>query len=77
MTDTTFRNVFKGPNSVINYFDPDLQPSLPLVELPAKLNPFSSDNVRIYAKMLTALPAQNVKVFPGNRIPESFSNDLR
>lgn len=58
-------NVFKGPDSVIQYFDPDLQPPLPLVELPAKLNPFRSVNVRIYAKMMTALPAQNVKALPG------------
>ena len=50
---------------MIQYFDPDLQPPLPLVELPAKLNPFKDDNVRIYAKMATALPAQNVKCLPG------------
>lgn len=66
MAEIPFNNVFKGPESVINYFDPDLQPPLPLVELPAKLNHFRSDGVRIYAKMLTATPAQNVKVFPGN-----------
>ena len=58
-------NVYKGPKSMIQYFDPDLQPPLPLVELPAKLNPFKDDNVRIYAKMATALPAQNVKCLPG------------
>ena len=50
---------------MIKYFDPDIQPPLPLVELPQKLNPFRKDNVRIYAKMLTALPAQNVKSLPG------------
>jgi hypothetical protein len=60
-------NVFKGPDSVAEYFDPDLQPPLPLVELSAKLNPFRSDNVRIYAKILTALTAQKVKALPGNR----------
>lgn len=48
------------------YFDPDFQPPLPLVEIPDKLNPFRSDNVRIYAKMMTALPQQNVKALPGN-----------
>ncbi|KAF4624027.1 hypothetical protein G7Y89_g14149 [Cudoniella acicularis] len=64
MAQTNMQNVFKGPNSLVNYFNPDLQPPLPLVELPEKLNPFRVDNVRIYAKMLTALPAQNVKMFP-------------
>lgn len=47
------------------YFDPDFQPPLPLVEVPSGLNPFRGDNVRIYAKMMTALPQQNVKALPG------------
>lgn len=48
-----------------DYFNPDIQPPLPLVELPEKLNPFRKDGVRIYAKMATALPAQNIKCLPG------------
>lgn len=59
-------NVYKGPDSMIKYFDPDIQPPLPLVELPETLNPFREDNVHIYAKMATALPAQNIKCLPGN-----------
>jgi hypothetical protein len=58
-------NVFRGPQSVAEYFDPDKNPPLPLVEIPDRLNPFRKDNVRIYAKMLTCLPAQNVKALPG------------
>lgn len=58
-------NVFKGPDSLRQYFNPDEQPPLPLVELPEKLNPFLKDGVRIYAKLLTTLPAQNVKALPG------------
>jgi hypothetical protein len=58
-------NVFRGPDSVSTYFDPDANPPLPLVEIPARLNPFRDDGVRIYAKMLTALPAHNVKSLPG------------
>ncbi|KAF4830200.1 Cysteine synthase B [Colletotrichum tropicale] len=57
-------NVFSGPNSVVDYFDPDKNPPLPLVEIPDRLNPFKEDGVRIYAKMLTCLPAQNVKSLP-------------
>ena len=56
---------YKGTDAVIKYYDPDRQPPLPLVELPLTLNPFHNDKVRIYAKMLTALPAQNVKALPG------------
>jgi cysteine synthase len=57
-------NVFSGPDSIARYFDPDNLPLLPMVEIPTKLNPFRSDNVRIYAKILTAHPAQNVKALP-------------
>ncbi|KAE9973411.1 hypothetical protein EG327_009098 [Venturia inaequalis] len=67
MAEIPLNNVFKGPYSMINYFDPDLQAPLPLVELPAKLNHFSCDGVRIYAKMLTATPAQNVKPAAANK----------
>lgn len=58
-------NVYKGPNSIREYYDPDCQPLLPLVEIPAKLNPFVDDGVHIYAKMMNVLPANNVKALPG------------
>ncbi|KAJ0159995.1 putative siderophore biosynthesis protein SbnA [Colletotrichum tanaceti] len=57
-------NVFRGPASVANYYNPENSPPLPLVEIPDRLNPFRRDGVRIYAKLLTALPAQNVKSLP-------------
>lgn len=61
-------NVFKGTDAIKQFFDPDAQPPVPLVELPEKLNPFRKDGVRIYAKLLTCLPAQNVKALPGKKI---------
>lgn len=64
-------NVFSGADSISRYFDPDNQPLLPLVELPPRLNPLRNYNVRIYAKMLTAHPAQNVKALPGSGNPLS------
>ncbi len=57
-------NVFRGTDSVAKYYDPDENLPLPLVEIPDRLNPFREDGIRIYAKMLTALPAQNVKSLP-------------
>ncbi|XP_044719801.1 pyridoxal-phosphate dependent enzyme domain-containing protein [Hirsutella rhossiliensis] len=57
-------NVFKGPESLTQYYDPDQNPPLPLVEIPKRLNPLREDGVRIFAKILTALPAQNVKSLP-------------
>lgn len=65
MTIRNHLNVYKGQKSMEDYFNPDIQPPLPLVELPDKLNPFRKDGVRIYAKMATALPAQNIKCLPG------------
>ena len=63
-------NVYKGPDSVKQYFDPESSPPLPLVEIPDCLNPFREDGVRIYAKMMTMHPANNVKAMPGT-IPSS------
>jgi hypothetical protein len=65
MTASEHLNVFKGPESVRNYFDPEQSPPLPLVEIPDSLNPYRQDGVRIYAKMMTMHPATNVKVMPG------------
>lgn len=59
------RNIYTGPDALKKYFDPDSAPPLPLVELPEHLNPFYKDGVRIYAKMMTMHPANNVKSMPG------------
>ncbi|SNX84478.1 related to CYS4 - Cystathionine beta-synthase [Melanopsichium pennsylvanicum] len=69
--DPSKLNVFSGPNSLIDYFNPDKNAPLPLVELPPKLNPYHADGVRIYAKMLTALPATNVKSLPALSLLEN------
>ncbi|KAF4982218.1 hypothetical protein FZEAL_2102 [Fusarium zealandicum] len=68
MTVSEHLNVFKGPNSVRNYFDPELSPPLPLVEIPDSLNPYRDDGVRIYAKMMSMHPATNIKVMPENGV---------
>lgn len=58
-------NVYKGPDSIRDYFDPDSTPLLPLVEIPKRLNPYHGDGVRIYAKLMTMHPTNNVKSMPG------------
>ncbi|KAF8595808.1 tryptophan synthase beta subunit-like PLP-dependent enzyme [Ceratobasidium sp. AG-I] len=55
-------NVFSGKSALLDFYNPEKNPPLPLVELPD--HPFVDDNVRIYAKMLTLLPAGNVKSLP-------------
>ncbi|GLB01659.1 hypothetical protein AtubIFM57258_000069 [Aspergillus tubingensis] len=64
MANINEHNVYFGPDALKKYFDPDCQPPLPLVELPDRLNPFHQDEVRIYAKMMTMHPANNVKAIP-------------
>jgi len=72
MSPSSHLNVYSGADSLKDYFNPSCQPPLPLVELPEKLNPFRKDGVRIYAKMMTALPCQNVKALPAlNMIQEA------
>jgi hypothetical protein len=67
-------NVYSGPDSMKKYFDPDYQPPLPLVEIPRKLNPYYNDGIRIYAKLMTMLPAHNVKALPGQLTRFQHSN---
>lgn len=57
-------NVFRGDNAILDYLNPESQFFTPLVELPKILNPFYDDGVRIYAKLLNALPLTNVKSIP-------------
>ncbi|KAI0470886.1 tryptophan synthase beta subunit-like PLP-dependent enzyme [Xylariaceae sp. FL0804] len=70
MADNNFLNVFTGPDSVRKYFDPDSGPPLPLVEIPESLNPYRKDGVRIYAKMMSMHPANNVKSMPALNLLE-------
>ncbi|KAI2821099.1 hypothetical protein CBS115989_3166 [Aspergillus niger] len=70
MTNINEHNVYFGLDALKKYFDPDCQPPLPLVELPDRLNPFHQDGVRIYAKMMTMHPANNVKAIPAMNLLE-------
>ena len=66
-------NVFDGPDALSDFLNPGKHPNLPLVELPAKLNPFADDNIRIFAKLMSMLPLGNVKSVPAfNMIREKY-----
>ena len=58
------KNVFSGPDAIKDLLDPGKLPYVPLVELPASLNPFLDEGVRIQAKMMNLLPLGNVKAVP-------------
>ena len=66
-------NVFDGPDALSDFLNPGKHPNLPLVELPARLNPFAADNIRIFAKCMNMLPLGNVKSVPAfNMIREKY-----
>ncbi|KAL4787604.1 tryptophan synthase beta subunit-like PLP-dependent enzyme [Aspergillus varians] len=71
MANSNELNVYFGQDGLKKYFDPDSQPPLPLVELPEYLNPYYQDDVRIYAKMMTMHPANNVKAMPAMNMLQS------
>lgn len=62
-TDTR-SSVFEGPTALRDFLDPERHPPLPLVELPASLNPLQADGVRVFGKLMYLLPLLNVKSLP-------------
>lgn len=66
-------NVFEGSDAVRDLLDPGKLPYLPLVELPASLNPYAGERVRVFAKLMNLLPLGNVKAVPAfNMIREKY-----
>ena len=63
-------NVFSGENALRDYLNPDNHPPLPLVELPASLNPHREKGVRIFLKLMHFLPLANVKSLPAYNMLE-------
>lgn len=57
-------NVYAGKNALMEFLSPEEAPCVPLVEVPAELNPFCKDGVRIFAKLMYLLPLMNVKSLP-------------
>lgn len=68
MLTSANRGVFAGEISVIDFLNPAKHPPLPLVEIPNSLNPFRSDGVRIFAKLLSMSPLTNVKSIPAHNM---------
>ncbi|KAJ7683215.1 tryptophan synthase beta subunit-like PLP-dependent enzyme [Mycena rosella] len=64
MSPDPFLNVFSGERALHDFYHPDKGPLIPLVELPERLNPYKKDGVQIYAKLMSHVPATNVKSLP-------------
>ena len=66
-------NVFEGPDAIKTFLNPGKFPYVPLVELPAALNPLAGEKIRIFAKLMNMLPLGNVKAAPAfNMIEEKY-----
>ncbi len=64
-TKAAFKNtVYMGEDALHRYLSPENFAVTPLVELPADLNPFNNDGVRILAKMVPLVPLMNIKSIP-------------
>ncbi len=70
------KNVFCGADALKRFLDPDCNPPLPLVELPASLNPFAERKVRLFAKLLYLLPLLNLKSLPVLRMLQDAADKL-
>jgi len=57
-------SVYAGDTALKDYLNPANYPPTPLVELPADLNPFKADGVRMFAKMMPLVPLMNIKSLP-------------
>jgi len=71
MKTSCAHGVFQGPSALRDFLNPANHPPLPLVELPASLNPFADKGVRLFAKMMCLLPLGNVKSLPAYAMLEA------
>ena len=68
ITSNNNLNVFRGPDALKKFLNPDNNPPVPLVEIPCELNPYFDDGVHICAKCMNFLPLGNVKSLPAYNI---------
>lgn len=61
MRTNHFRNIFSGPRALKDFFNPEKNVYIPLVEVPPALNPLYASRVHLYAKLMHVLPLANVK----------------
>ena len=58
------QKIFQGENAIISYLKPGALGPTPVVELPASINPFRRDGVRIFIKLVQSVPLANIKSLP-------------
>ncbi|KKU50516.1 MAG: hypothetical protein UX71_C0001G0171 [Parcubacteria group bacterium GW2011_GWA1_47_10] len=68
------KNVFRGEKAIFEYLTPGATGPTPVIELPARLNPYLKNGVHIYVKLVQSVPLANIKSLPAwymlNAIPK-------
>lgn len=55
------KKVFEGESAILDYLNPKSLGMTPLIELPASVNRFKKDKVRIFIKLAQFVPLMNIK----------------
>ncbi len=58
------KKVFEGKDAIASFLKPGVFGFSPVVELPASVNPFAKDKVRIFIKLMQSVPLCNIKSLP-------------
>ena len=66
------KKIYKGENAVRSFLIPGNAGFTPVVELPASLNPFLKDKVRIFIKLVHSTPLGNIKSLPSYMMLENI-----
>jgi len=67
--------VFEGEHAIGDFLTPGSMGPTPLVELPASLNPFTKDKVRIFIKLVNLVPLFNIKSQPAHMMLDNIPRD--
>lgn len=58
------KKVFEGEKGIMDFLTPGSMGMTPLIELPASVNKFTKDKVKIFVKMMQFVPLGNIKSMP-------------
>lgn len=70
-------NIFEGEQSLLNFLDPSQAVPSPMVEIPSSMNPYREQGVRIFAKLMNALPLGNIKSLPAYNMLAELDSEKR
>lgn len=72
------KKIFAGQNAIFEFLKPESLGFSPVIELPASLNPFLKDKVRIFIKMSELVPLGNIKSLPSYMMLQNIpKNELK